>query len=176
MRDSEIVERLRGHRKTEALVKRDQMTLRPQHDRPDRVIVATQKQCPVHQRASQPSAAQMRGERDPPDADRWRRPGHRRQAEIAAESVPFPQQQMPCGLVEAVEIRIRRSLLDDKDVLAKAQDVIEFRRRQLFKPPPFERDFRRDLWQALSPSIQSRGSAMQPRDYGPFPYTPINDR
>src|SRR5271169_6758172 len=64
---------------------------------------------------------------------------------------------MPRGLVEAVEVGIRRSLLDDEDILAESQDVVEFLRRQLLETPPFERDFRRDLWQALSLHLFSRG-------------------
>src|SRR6516162_3768703 len=101
----------------------------------------------------------MRGKRQPAQVDRRRRPRHWRQPEIAAEHTRFMQQQMPRGLVEVVEIWVRRSLLDDEDALTEPQNVIKFVCRQLLETKPSERDFRSDFWQALSPDPVKRAAS-----------------
>jgi hypothetical protein len=51
------------------------------------------------------------------------------------------QQQVPSFLVEAVKVGIGRGLLDDEDVLAEAQNLIQGKRREIIEAPPSRCDF-----------------------------------
>src|SRR6516162_7326287 len=54
---------------------------------------------------------------------------------------------MPRALVEAIEVGIRRALLDDKDTLTEPQHLVEIGRGQLIEALPFHRN----LWHAGHP-------------------------
>src|SRR6516164_4998902 len=54
---------------------------------------------------------------------------------------------MPRALVEAIEVGIRRALLDDKDTLAEPQYLVQLGCRQCLEALPFHRD----LWHAGHP-------------------------
>ena len=48
---------------------------------------------------------------------------------------------MPRALIEAIEVGIRGALLDDKNILAKAQQFIELIRIQVFEAVPLASQF-----------------------------------
>src|SRR5262249_41091755 len=64
----------------------------------------------------------------------------RYQTQIAGRRTIDPQQQMPRTLVQAIQIGIGRGLLNDKDALPKAQDLIEHVYRELLEALPFHGD------------------------------------
>src|SRR5260370_16315773 len=89
-----------------------------------------------------------------------------------------------CALIPIIEVRIGAALLDDENRLAKAQRLVELCARQLGKIAPLEACPIANLHAAL-PRIRSivagldpaaMEAPMEPRDYGPFPYVPINHR
>src|SRR5947208_16487561 len=82
---------------------------------------------------------------------------------------------MPRVPVECVEIGISRALLHDKDGLAKEQQLVETIRGQSLKALPFHMD-RWHCGHTRSLNVERRRRAMEPSDYGPFPYTPVKDR
>ena len=93
----------------------------------------------MHEPSSKSAPPQRDGNGHPPDPQRlWDK------SEIAGERAIDTQQQMPSALVEAVKVGIRRALLDDKDLLPEAQQLVEFVRRELLEALPF----RHDLWHA----------------------------
>src|SRR5260370_42349750 len=89
-----------------------------------------------------------------------------------------------CALIPIIEGGIGAARFDDENCLAKAQRLVELGARQLGKIAPLEACPIANLHAAL-PRIRSivagldpaaMEAPMEPRDYGPFPYVPINQR
>ena len=78
--------------------------------------------------------------------------------------------------IETIEIGIGRALFDDKDLLPELQQLVKRRRRQIVETLPLSGDPGSNLWQAVQRLRAGKAVAMQPQDYGPFPYVPIKDR
>ena len=89
----------------------------------------------LHQRPGETLPTDRLGDRDAADLDA---PlvGERDQPQTAGERVIDAKHQMLRALVEAVEIGIGAVLLDDKDRLPKAQQLVQQHRAQLIEPAP----------------------------------------
>jgi hypothetical protein len=139
VRDAVIVVGRGGHKKAEALIERSEIGLAAQPHGMVRVVAAATRKRFPHQRACEALPACGFGDRDAADLDALLL-GKRDQSQTAGERAIYPQQQMLRALVEPVEIGIGAALLDDKDRLPKAQQLVQLRRTQLLEPVPLQAD------------------------------------
>src|SRR5438067_10020113 len=133
MGEPEILERFADRFESEASIEGNQIGLRSKHDRQSGIVLAAARQSLLHQALPEPAPAQRSGDGDPADAQR-----PRDQPDAAGKHTLGASQQMPCTLVEPVEVGIGAALLDDKDALPEAQQLIELACRQLLETPPFQ--------------------------------------
>ena len=140
--DPEIVIRCGGRLKTECLVEGLQTKLGAESDRLQSIPLAAEGQCSLHQCSGQTSPSQSRRDGDAANSDKGRRALNREKPKAAGQLTLGPSRHMPRALIEAIEVGIRGALLDDKNILAKAQQFIELIRIQVFEAVPLHRNFR----------------------------------
>jgi hypothetical protein len=96
-----------------------------------------------HQPAAEAAAAPLGGDGEAADPDRRHPIGRRDQAQIADKLAGEAQQQMQRLEIMSIEVGIRRALLDDEDLLAQAERLVEEGRREFVEAVPARLDVTR---------------------------------